>query len=331
MILITGATGLVGRYVSKSLLDEKIPFKALKRETSVIPAILKDHPEYDLIRWVEGDILDMVGLEDIFEEVDIVIHCAAIISFHPPEYKQMWETNVRGTINMVDQSLNKKVKKFIHLSSIAALGRDIKTPVIDESTHWTKSVYNSYYAETKHMAELEVWRGYEEGLPIIILNPSTVLGPGEWETGTTRIFKYVWNENKYYPTGTLNCVDVRDVADIIIRMINTEKTGQRFLLNGGKISFKSFLESIAVNLNKEAPDKEVKGWTLKFLLFSAWARSQVFNKKPLITTETVRLSQLDFDYRNDKIKSFLNFDFIPIEDTIVWVCKELLAKQSSLK
>jgi len=323
MILITGATGLVGSFIAKDLLDEGVSFKSLKREHSTIPDILKDHENFSLIEWINGDIREPISLDEAFEGVDEVIHCAALVSFYSGDYNQMKDINVLGTINMVNHAQKYSVKKFVHISSIAALGRSEKNATITEETKWVKSANDSRYAWTKHLGELEVWRASEEGLPVIILNPTVVLGPSNWNNSSTRLFKYVWEERGFYPKGALNYIDVRDVSSIAIKMLKSEVVGERFILNSGKVLYKTLLQLIAKTFDKRAPSKEVKRWMLSVGSIFESVKSIFSREKPLVTRETIRLSRTDFNYKNDKIKSFLDFEFNPLEDTIVWTCKEL--------
>lgn len=323
MILITGATGLVGSFIAKDLLDEGISFKSLKREHSTIPDILKNHENYSHIEWINGDIREPISLDEAFEGVDEVIHCAALVSFYSGDYNQMKDINVLGTINMVNHAQKKSIKKFIHISSIAALGRSEKNATITEDTKWVKSANDSRYAWTKHLGELEVWRASEEGLPVIILNPTVVLGPSNWNNSSTRLFKYVWEERGFYPKGALNYIDVRDVSSIAIKMLKSEVVGERYILNSDKVLYKTLLQLIAETFGKKAPSIEVKRWMLSAGSIFEYVKSIFTRKNPLVTPETIRLSRTDFNYRNDKIKSFLDFEFMPLEDTIVWTCKEL--------
>jgi len=320
MILLTGTTGLVGSYIALHLVEKGIPFKAMKRASSSIPKILQPYKD---INWVDADILDVVALESVFVDVDTVIHGAAIVSFYKKDFDDMWETNVQGTLNMVNLSLTHNVKRFVHISSIAALGRNGDEGIINEDSKWTKSSNNSVYAETKYQAELEVWRGREEGLSVVIVNPSTVLGPSDWNTSSTRIFKYVWEENKYFPDGFLNYVDVRDAAEVIVQMLNSKADGERYIVNNDKIKFLDIFLMIANAFKKKPPTTQIKPWISALAVKVERLRSFFTGSKPLITKETSRLSSTNYTYKNQKIKTLLNFEFRPVEDTIVWACGEL--------
>ncbi len=319
MILVTGATGLIGNQICKQLTQSGIPFRGLIRNPGNIP----DYPKND-IEWVEGDVLDIESISRAMEGISTVIHTAAIISFHRREYKRMNKTNVNGTANMVNVALNAKVKRFIHLSSVSALGRTSNTPIISEDSKWVKSPGNSYYGETKYLSELEVWRGAEEGLSTIILNPSVVLGIGNWDKSSTKIFKYVWDEHKYYPGGSFNYVDLRDVADAVIKLLNSDVEGMRFILSTGKISYKDFFEKVAKEFGKKPPYKLASYRLSKMILFVEKIRSLLTGKLPMVTNETLLMSKENFEYENSKIKKTIGFEFRNLDNTIKWACTGLI-------
>lgn len=324
MILVTGATGFIGSYICRTLLQEQIPFKALKRVNSLVAPDLENGVE-----WVEGDILDFGSIEEALKNVDTVIHNAALISFYPKEYDAMSEINIVGTSNMINASLEAGVKRFIHMSSIAAIGRVRKSLRINNDSQWLKSTDNSRYGETKYYSELEVWRGLEEGLSTVILNPSVVLGPGDWNFKSTRMFKYVWDQGTFYPSGTFNFVDIRDLVKATIKLANSNVQGERFIVNAGKIDYKSFFEKIAEQFSKKPPSYKLSPWIANIAIPVDRLKSKLLGVPPLITRETLRLSTIDYDYDGFKIKRLLDFDFRRIEDTIAWTCMEVL--KNSLK
>ena len=324
MIFITGCNGLIGSYVARNLLAQNYYVRALRRSSSDL-SLIKDLESR--IEWIEGDINDIGLLEKCLKGVHTVIHTAALVSFSPSEKTTLFKTNVQGTSNLVNVSLKEGVKEFLHISSVAALGRKKNTTHIDENVMWENSSYNTNYAISKYQSELEVWRGMEEGLNVTVVNPSVVLGPGNWNTGSTKIFQYVWNEGKFYTEKEMNYVDVRDVADIVVQLLGNEKAyGRRFILNAGKISYKNFFNKAAEAFHKKAPYVKARLWMGEIAWRLAWLKSLLTGKQSLITKETVRLSQQNFFYNNSKICDFLNFKFRDAEETINWVCRELRKK-----
>lgn len=323
MIFVTGANGLVGSFICRELLADDIEIRALKRKNSDL-SLLDGFG--DRIHWLEGDILDESLLHRHMAGAEAVIHCAAIVSFSKKEAVSMHKINVEGTANIVNACLLLNIPRLVHVSSIAAIGRGKKSGTIDEDSQWENSHLNSRYAISKYQAELEVWRGIGEGLRAVIVNPSIVLGPGNWENGSSRIFKYAWDANPFYPKGHMNFVDVRDVALIVRRLLKSDITGERFILNGGNISYKDVLSKIALHFNKRLP--AIK--TNRVLLIAAFLldqlRSVATGKKTLINRETIRLSSRNFKYSNHKIRSALDYTFEDPEETLAWASHEYLKR-----
>lgn len=322
MILVTGANGLLGSFICKELLHSAIPFKALVRHNSDL-TLLEDISTDTL---VYGDLLDEEAMEEIVQQVECIIHSAAIISFHEKDKGLMHQVNVAGTRSLVNLALKYNIRHFIFISSVAALGRPGKTGVVDETNKWVESKWNTNYGESKYLAELEVWRGSEENLNTAIINPSLVLGPGDWHRSSTRLFKYVWDENKYYINGQLNFVDVRDVASIVKEILIKKITGQRYIVSAGHLSYSKFFQMIAEKFHKKAPYKQVNTFSILLVLAIGKLWSVLTGKRPLVTKEAVQSASTQISFSNAKIKSELNFNFTSLEDTIEWTCNNFLKK-----
>ena len=319
MIFLTGATGLVGSYIARRLLEDNTTVRALRRKNSDL-SLVKDIAH--LIEWVEGDILDVLFLEESLKGVDCIIHAAAVVSFSKRSQGRMMHVNVQGTANLVNAALKNNISRFCHISSVAAIGRG-KSEVIDEESKWEDSHNNTSYAQSKYMAELEVWRGIEEGLDAVIVNPSVVLGPGLINNTSVRLFKYVWNQSPFYTPGEVNYIDVRDVAEIVNQLVEKRNLTGRFILNAGKISYKELFGKIAENFNRKKPFLKAGS----FLSAVAWRveaiKALITGQEAIITKETARIANQSFFYENTKIRSALNFNFRDINDTIVWTCSVL--------
>jgi nucleoside-diphosphate-sugar epimerase len=320
MIFITGCNGLVGSFVARKLIQEGYQVRALRRKSSDLTLVQDIAAQ---IEWVEGDILDLPGLSKAMAGVSAVIHSAAIISFAPADKARMHKINVEGTTNVVNVCLANNVSKLCHVSSVAALGRKKNDQFITEEAKWEHSGYNSNYAQTKYLAELEVWRGIAEGVPAVIVNPSVILGPGNWEQGSTKLFKYVWDERAFYTGGSINYVDVRDVSQIIFQLIHSEITLERFILNGGSIKIKELFDKIATQFGRKPPYMPVNSLLAAVAWRIEYMRSMVTGKEPLITRETAQIAQKEYVYLNEKVKQKLHYSFHPIDDTIAWTCREL--------
>jgi nucleoside-diphosphate-sugar epimerase len=324
-ILVTGGTGFLGSYIIKALIEKGYKVRAIKRISAKLPFYI---PEGTLeqAEWVEGDVLDVISLEEAMEGVDAVIHSAGIVSFLKKERKQMYRVNVDGTANVINMALEKNIKRFIQISSIAALGRLSTGGRVNEERKWEESRINTHYAISKYKAELETWRGISEGLNAVILNPGTILGYGDWNNGSCAIFKTVYKEFKWYSPGVNGFVDVGDVAKTAIQMMETEITGERFIISSENWPFKRLQETIADGLNKKRPSKP----TTPFIAGIAWRLEKLkyffTGKKPLLTKESAKVALSQTFFENDKLlKALPGFSFTPLEESIRETCEKYLA------
>lgn len=311
-ILITGASGLVGSYIAKRFFDLGEIY-ALKRPQSG-NSLLQDNR----INWLEGDINDYQSLEAAFEGMDMIIHVAGLVSYLDKDKKALMEVNLVGTTNVVNVMLQKNIKKLIHISSVAALGRTPDVFTVTENQKWTESPLNSPYAISKYLGELEVWRAAQEGLDVIVVYPSVALGKISDDRTSTKIYDYVLKENSYYPTGIINYVDVRDVAEAVAQCYLKEAWGKRYIINAASISYKQFFEEVAKSFGKKAPNKPISDGMLKVVLAASWlGRLFGFSKIPL-SPQTAKLAQLKFTMSNEKIKKELDFEFKTLSETFSW-------------
>jgi nucleoside-diphosphate-sugar epimerase len=321
-VFITGATGFIGSHIARRYLAEGYAVSALKRPESSY-GMLADVA--DRITWQEGDVLDIPSLElAILPGID-VIHTAAIVSFVPKDRRQMERINVEGTANIVNVCLKAGVRKLGYLSSVAALGRPVAkgekpttaTPtVIDESQKWEDSPNNSTYAQTKYRAELEVWRGIAEGLNAVMVNPSIVLGAGDWSRSSLQLLKYAYDEKPFYPAGLMNYVDVLDVTDALFRIMESNVTAQRYILNGGTIPYQSLLKQVAGVLGKRPPSIEVPPLLTQVLWPLEAIRAWLTGKAPLITRETARSASALYQFNGHKIEQLAGFQYRPLKETL---------------
>lgn len=314
-ILVTGGTGFVGSYLLRYLVNTGYTnIRATKRSSSAMDLVA---PVQDQIEWVEADLLDVPALEDAMEGITQVYHCAALISFSPKDVSKMMTINQKGTENVVNIALHKGIKKLVHVSSIAALGRNQESNIVSEKDKWERHKQNSNYSISKYLAEQEVWRGMAEGLQVAIVNPAVILGAGRWNEGPLKLFGLVWKNFPFYPKGVSGFVDVRDVARFMIQVMESDISGERFILSSENLSFKGLQEDIASELNRNKPSILVS----PFIQEVAWRLERLRgfflpNHDPLITRETAAHSSKQFHYSNDKSKQFLSFSYIPIQQTI---------------
>lgn len=317
-ILVTGATGFVGAEIVKQLIAENKSVRALKRASSNTH-LLKDYEGQ--FEWVNGDVNDIPSLEKAFEGITHVYHSAAMISFDPAQKYKMYKVNIEGTANMVNVALAKGIEKFLQVSSVSAFGRyDIKHP-INEETKWVENDENTNYAIAKHRSELEVWRAYEEGLNMVITNPATILGFGDWTQGSSQIFKNVYDEISFYPTGVNGFVSVEDVAKSCIQLMESDISGERFIISAENLSFKELFEMIAEGFGKPAPTRPLSPFIRAIGWRFYWLKSKLLGQQPLVTKETTVYTSRNYIYENDKIKQALNFEFEAISDVVKRTCK----------
>ncbi len=324
MILVTGATGVVGSQIVKALHEKGVSIRAIKRAKSDISWTKEINSQID---WVNADILDIYSLEKAFTNITHVVHCAAIVSFDNSNDSLMNTVNIEGTKNLLTLCQKFNIKKLVYMSSVAALGRSERANTITENGKWESSNLNTAYAESKYLAELEVWRAQVEGLPTAILNPSVIIGPGNWNSSSLKLFKHVKKEMPLYPVGSLNFVDVRDVADITHQLLFSDIQGERFILNAGLITYQSFFKLIAKELNKKAPFLKINPTLAIFVAYVLRIVRFFTGIKFSITAEAVKLSKLRNFFSSQKVEEMLNFKFIPAEESIKWTCIQLENKQ----
>lgn len=322
-ILVTGGTGLAGSHIIKQLIKEGKKVKALYR--SEIPADLAT----EKVTWVKGDILDVIGLDEVMEGVEQVYHCAAIVSFNPKRKHNLFKTNIEGTANVVNAALLAGVKKLCFISSVAALGKIKDGKKINEQMAWTEENNTSNYGKSKYLAEVEVWRGIAEGLQAVIVNPAIILGAGNWNDGSTKIFKTAYNEFPWYTEGATGFVDVEDVANAMIQLMGSNISGEKFILSAENKPYKEVFTLIANAFSKKEPHRKVSRLLANIVWRADAIKSMFTGKYPLLTKETAASAQAVFLYDNSKLTTVLpSFAYTPVEATIKRVCAELKEKNS---
>ena len=329
MILVTGGTGLVGSHLLYELASKGNKIRVITRKQSNVENLKKVFAYYsaspqnliDKIEFVQADLLDVYSLMQAMEGVVEVYHCAAMVSFNPKDEEEMMRINVEGTANMVNAALEKKVQKFCHVSSIASIGKPENVNEYDETMFWKNSPDNSNYSISKYGAEREVWRAAEEGLNVTIVNPSLIIGAGNWTQSSSNMFTKAYKGIKFYTDGTNGFVDVRDVVSLMIKLMENNVFGERFLINAENKSYKYFFDLIHEQFGKAKPSIKAN----KFLSSFAWRmeklRHLITGSNPLITKETARSANRKSAYSNKKIlNQFPDYKFISVEQSIKDTC-----------
>lgn len=322
-ILITGGTGFLGSYIIKELVEKNYTVRAIRRSNKLPTYISK--AIFEKVEWVEGDILDVVSLEEAMEGIDAVIHTAAMVSFVKKDRRQMYQVNVEGTANVVNMALEKGIKRFVHISSVASLGRTANGGYVNEEKRWEESKVNTHYAKSKYQGELEVWRGISEGLSGVIVNPSTILGYGDWNTSSCAIFKKVHEGFNWYTPGINGFVDVEDTARATIALMESTISDQRFIINSDNWFFKKLQDTIAENMNKKKPLREATPLVLDIGWRIEKVKSFFSGKRPLLTQDSVRVAKSKTYFENSKLLAALpGFSFTPLEESIAEAAKKYL-------
>jgi nucleoside-diphosphate-sugar epimerase len=322
-VLVTGGTGLVGSHLLYELCRRGHRVRAIRREGSHVELVSRLFSWYSpeqgeelfrRIEWVAADVLDLLGLKEALDGMEYVYHCAAMVSFLPEDRKAMMKVNVDGTANLVNLALQTGVKKLCHCSSVAAIGKPDRGNHIDETLVWKTSSTNSWYAISKYGAEREVWRASEEGLPVVIVNPTVVIGPGDPGRSSAQLYQSVKNGLKFYTSGVTGFVDARDVAEAMVRLMESDIEAERYILSSENLMYRTLFEYFA-KFSGARPPRLRAG---RFLSEMAWrlekVRSMMTGQKPLITRETARNANNRRYFNNRKITAALDFRFRSIEE-----------------
>ncbi|EIM77166.1 NAD-dependent epimerase/dehydratase [Nitritalea halalkaliphila LW7] len=312
-LLVIGATGLVGRHLLRTLQGTCTLF-ALKRPQTPIPAGYEK-----LATWVEGDLLDSFSLEKALENMELVLNASGKVSFSAQDAPLLEEVNIRGVEILVNSLLAmEKPAKLIHISSVAALGVSPGQDSIDETQKWDHTQPHTAYADSKYRGEVEVWRGGQEGLDVLVLNPSLILAPFGEPGPSQEIYELPLKSPTYYPTGSVNIIDIRDLCAIIAYFIAEPQWGERFILNGGHYPYKDFLAALARKRQVPAPKKPLKGLPLQ----AALATAKILRLFPFIRLSwdenTLKSAKRSVWMKNDKLKKTYPHPLRTLEETLNW-------------
>lgn len=301
-VFITGASGLVGSYITRRLLQAGTQVIALRHSGSGL--LTEPLPG---LTWVDGDITDIALLGELVQIADWVVHAAALVSFKPAHRHKLLKINVEGTANLVNVCLDSQVKRFCFISSVAALGG--KGEVINERAQWDDALNPSDYALSKHLAEREVWRGIAEGLPAFIVNPSVVLGKAKPESPLVQLFRTA-STLPFYPLGMINLVDAADVAEAVWCLLQHNTVGERFIVNATAMSYREFFTRVAAAMGKTAPQYPIAdGWLKTAGAIVGWLGG-AFNR------QTAEAACQKHYYDGSKLVQTVGLQYRPIAESI---------------
>lgn len=318
-IFITGANGFLGRYIVNHLVSLGYTnLFCLARDLKHI------QPLSSCIKWIEGDILDMPLMFSTIEGMDVVIHSAAEVTFELKKRKTIIEAAKDGSSNIVNACLEAHVKKLIVISSVSALGRKKDQEEIDESSIFSHSAYDTSYSLAKFLSEQEAWRGHAEGLNTTILCPSTIIGIGDWNRSSPKIFKTIAQGLKFYPSGSTGWVAIQDVVKAVELCISKDFSGERFIISAENHTFKNVFELISNELKVACPTIEVNLKNVKYFQLLSKIQSFFGLAKSEINSETLISKSLKSYYNNTKSREILGLQYSPIPPQIKKTALEFL-------
>ncbi len=324
MIVVTGGTGMLGSYLLLELTARHHRIVAFKRPNSnlnitqkVFNAFLSDADErLNRIEWVDVVLTDYAELCLKMQGVDEVYHCAAEI-LSPNNSYGIIERNTEISSNLAQAAIHNQVKKFCFVSSIAALGSANGEALITEETLWKEGQSNSPYSKSKYESELIIWRAIAEGLNAVIVNPSVILGVGDWHKGSPSLFKTIAKGLKYYTKGITGFVDASDVAKCMVDLMDNESSfGQSFIVSSENWTYQNAFNRIADHLKVKAPSLYASFFLSQLAWRMEWFKSRITGNAPVITKNSAKTAYKVLEYDNQKIKTLLNFSFKPIESSI---------------
>lgn len=316
-ILITGITGLFGSHLTREF-----------SKLGTIHGLKKDQSKLDQLRdldfrinWHTGELSDSESLLEALKGIDLVIHSAGLVSFSSKDKEKLYEVNTIGTANLVNAMLSAGVKKLVYVSSVAAIGRSPELNLISEEFKWVESPLNTEYAVSKYWGELEAWRGEQEGLDLIVVNPSILLGKADYGKSSSAIYSYVLNGNRFYPKGNLNFIDVRDAAILTRLLVENQAWGERYILNSGSISYREFFTEVAHVFGKKAPKIPLDDWHIALGVTAISFFRALGMSKSLLSRKTAMLSQQTIRFDNSKIQRLFDYRYFPLRDSLEWAKK----------
>jgi nucleoside-diphosphate-sugar epimerase len=319
------------------LMKDETPIRAIYRSEKSLKKVKRAFELYNIdwedasqkIEWTKSDLLNPDTLSEVFQSVVTVFHCAAMVSFNKRDKETLFKVNIEGTANVVNLCLEKGVKKLCHVSSTAAIGKSPQTGIRNEECTWQNDGSLSHYSISKYFSELEVWRGSEEGLDVVIVNPSIIIGAGDWTKSSSNLFLKIWKGLKFYSLGINAFVDVRDVSRAMVQLMKSPIKNKRFLVVSENLTFQHVFNLIATSLKKSNPSILVKPWMAKLIWRVEAVKTFLFGTDPLVTKESAKSALDEVCYSNEKLKKELDFEFYSIQESVLHTSKLFLRDHSS--
>jgi nucleoside-diphosphate-sugar epimerase len=332
MVLVTGGTGMLGAHLLFQLVNSEASVRAIYRSEDSLEKVKKAFsyftdavtPVFSKIEWVRADVRDITSLETAFQGVRQVYHLAALVSFDPSSYSKMRAVNIHGTANVVNLCLDRQVEKLCFVSSIATLSKNHEKTVIDESNEFYLDNQNYGYAITKYGAEMEVWRGAQEGLRILIFNPGVILGAGYWTENSGILFSMAHREFPFYTDGVTGFVGAEDVATLLVKGMNSPLENERFILVSENKSYREIATKTALFFGKHPPRIKINKTIGAIAWRLSWLRSKLTGAPNNFTKHSARAAHKKSYYRSEKVKAAFGFEFEPVDALVQKVAKHYL-------
>lgn len=307
-ILVTGATGLVG---AAMILDLAAKGNAVKAYSLHKPN-RTNFPEN--VEVILGDILDVSVLNEAMQGVDVVYHCLDFMSFLDSDTDKLYDINIKGTENLVNAALANDVRKVVYISSTQAFGTHQHKEKITEKTGWIEHKDNTFFAICKNRAELEIWRGKEEGLEMLIVNPSIILAPLENKMYN---FAQIAKANyKFYPKGRNGFIALHDVVNATIYLNENNVSGERFILNTENLTYSEVLSALNSSIKTNIFGDRMNLVKAYIIWQINRFRNIIFGSKPFLTKEIYNFNNKEFEFSNSKIIDASDLKFTPIAEYI---------------
>jgi nucleoside-diphosphate-sugar epimerase len=328
---VTGANGFLGVHIIHHLLqlNHKVvaicrPNASLSEFELIKKAYSYKNIDYSLLQWNECELYDTDGLMEVFCNVDFVMHVAGTISYHKRDFEKLVRVNKDYTANVVNVALHCKVKKLLYCSSIAAISKTSDSSLITEDKEWDDKIPHSNYGLSKYLGECEVWRGAEEGLPVVVINPGIILGYGDFSKGSNKLFSNAQSSFRFYSQGITGWVGVNDVADIAIKLCLSDVVKERFILTSENVSYRQVANMMCAAFGSRRPTIEVNGLLYQFV-YRLMALKEGLGIGGMLSKETVQASIAQNYFDNSKIKKALNVEFESMENVVKQAIKKAQA------
>ncbi len=312
--LVTGGTGFVGSHLVRQLLARNNEVRCLVRAASRLDN-LADLP----VEFITGDLRDVESLRQAVRGVRVVYHCAADYRLWCADPREMYESNVNGSRNVMQAALDEGVERVVYTSTVGALGLNDSGPPANEETPVALEDMIGHYKRSKFLAEEEVRRFAARGLPVVIVNPSTPVG--ELDIKPTPTGKIIVDFLKgkmfgYVDTG-MNLIDVRDCAAGHILAAERGRIGERYILGGTNLTLKEMFDALASVTNIPSPKMEVPHWVAESYarLENFWAIN-VARRAPDVPIESVKMSRHRMWFDSAKAVRELDLPQSPIRDAL---------------